>query len=397
MAIKPLSITHYTTSSAVGLGNKSLLAALENEVSGLTANNFPGCDLDTYIGCVAEIANTVLPSHLSAFDCRNNRLVYLALQQDEFAQAVDALKERFSPARIGVYLGTSTSGIEETELAFKTVDKDTRLFQKTFDYLKTHNTFSLVDFVQQYFKINGPGHAVSTACSSSAKVFASAYRQMHAGVCDVAIVGGVDTLCLTTLYGFNSLELLSRQKCKPWDIDRNGINIGDGAGFAILEWAQEKDNSISLLGYGESSDAHHMSTPHPQGRGAIQAMTKALDSASLTASQIDYINLHGTATRSNDSAEDLAVSSVFGEQVHCSSTKGWTGHTLGASGIIGVVTTCLGIENDLLPVSINTVEKDPALKANIVLKKTTAPIEHAIINSFGFGGSNCSLLVGRKS
>jgi len=392
---KPLKISHYTSSSAVGLGKESLLNAIQEQQTGLTANDFPGCDLDTFIGKVDNVESTVLPSTMQSFNCRNNRLTYLALQQDGFADCINELKSRVGASKIGVLLGTSTSGIQETEAAFQYY-ADNDCFP-SFDYLKTHNTFSLVDFVQQLFSLTGPAHAVSTACSSSAKVFATASRYIASGLCDAAIVGGVDSLCLTTLYGFNSLELLSSQLCKPWDVNRNGINIGEGAGFAILEKASGysmQESDIALLGYGESSDAYHMSSPHPQGLGAVKAMTNALDCMQISPEQIDYVNLHGTATQSNDSAEDKAITTVF-DNVACSSTKGWTGHTLGAAGIIGVVTACLSIENDLMPASLNSQEKDPALQANVLFSNKQASVNNTLVNSFGFGGSNCSLLIGK--
>ncbi len=393
MSFNPLPITSYTVSSAVGLGRQALFEAMAAGLSGLKRNDFPGCELDTCIGSVDGVETVVLPETLAAFDCRNNRLAYLALQQDGFADAVDELKQRYPASRIGVFLGTSTSGIGRTEQAYRDRDPQTGRLAE-FDYLKVHNTFSLADFVQRLFGLDGPAHVVSTACSSSAKVFASAWRQIQAGLCDAAIVGGVDSLCLTTLYGFNSLELVSREPCRPWDRRRNGISIGEGAGFAVLESRPAGAAEIGLLGFGESSDAYHMSSPHPEGKGAAQAMTKALACAQLAPAEIDYVNLHGTATRANDAAEDLAVTAVAG-RVRCSSTKGWTGHTLGAAGIIGAATACLCIEQGFLPASLHTTEPDPGLSANILLHNTEARVTNVLVNAFGFGGSNCSLLIGR--
>ncbi len=395
MAIKPLKLTSYTVTNALGAGNTTSLQALQAQQTGLTPNDFDGCRLKTYIGRVAGIEEVNLPASLSDFDCRNNRLAYLGLQQDNFTETVVVARKKYGADRIAVFLGTSTSGTQQTEWAYTQLDANHHL-PKQYIYSKTHNVFSLADFVQHYFKLNGVAHVVSTACSSSAKVFASAYRHIEAGFCDAAIVGGVDSLCLTTLYGFNSLQLLTEQKCTPWGDHRSGINIGEGAGFALLEKAEADTTDICLLGYGESSDAYHMSTPHPQGRGAAQAMQSALDSADVTANHVDYINLHGTATQSNDSAEDKAVISIFGSTTPASSTKGWTGHTLGAAGITEVVFGCMAIENNFIPVNLNTTKIDPDTCANIVMEKNKHKVTKFISNSFGFGGSNCSLLIGRQ-
>lgn len=409
MAINPLKLSSYTVTNALGEGNQASLLALQQGQSGLRLNDFDGSDLETYIGRVPKIdgrANDIrlvdtslddakLSKGLSEFDCRNNRLAYLALQQDGFIESVIAAREKYGANRVAVFLGTSTSGMQETEFAYGNLDANGELPQD-YCFTKTHNNFSLADFIQNFFELNGVAHVVSTACSSSAKVFASAYRYIQAGFCDAAIVGGVDSLCMSTLYGFNSLQLISKQKCTPWGHNRSGINIGEGAGFALLEKSEGEQDDILLLGYGESSDAYHMSTPHPEGRGAAQAMQAALDSAGLTAADVDYINLHGTATQSNDSAEDKAVASVFGTAIPASSTKGWTGHTLGAAGITEVIFGCLAIKNKFIPVNLNTTQRDPETTINIVLEKNTLPVNKFISNSFGFGGSNCSLLIGYK-
>ena len=399
MAIKPLKITSYTTTNALGAGNTASLQALQQGRTGLSQNQFDGCDLKTFVGEVAGLDKVGLPEHLAAFNCRNNRLTYLGLQQDNFSEAVFAARNKYGAHRIGVFLGTSTSGIQQTELAYMELANQAnsgKRLSSDYHYTQTHNTFSLGDFVQQYYELKGPAHVVSTACSSSAKVFASAYRHIQTGFCDAALVGGVDSLCLTTLYGFNSLQLVSEQKCTPWGKDRLGINIGEAAGFALLERTDNSSEQLTLQGYGESSDAYHMSTPHPEGRGAAKAMQAALDSAGLNSNDIDYINLHGTATQSNDSAEDNAVMTVFGNTTAASSTKGWTGHTLGAAGITEVIFGCLAIENSFMPVNLNTQEIDPTMKVNIVMTKNNNTVNRFISNSFGFGGSNCSLIIGRK-
>ncbi len=391
--MRPLYVTAYTTVSALGRGNTAMLEALRNGDSSLSPLNFPPADLDTYVGMVTGLEAEPLPQHLAAFECRNHRLALLALHQDGFEQQVAALRQRYPASRIALLLGTSTSGILNTELAFRNRDT-TGALPAEFDFAHSHQLSSLVDFVRQVLQLEGPGFTVSTACSSSAKVFADAWRLIDAGVCDAAVVGGVDSLCLTTLYGFNSLELISADPCRPADRNRNGISIGEAAGFAILEREANDRPAPRLIGYGESSDAYHMSTPHPEGKGALMAMELALQRAGITAEAVDYINLHGTATPSNDRAEDQAVTRLFGTTTPCSSTKGWTGHTLGAAGITEAIIAMQCIEHELMPQSLNTLELDPEIQSGVLLQPRSAKIKRVLSNSFGFGGSNCSLVFG---
>ena len=244
--------------------------------------------------------------------------------------------------------------------------------------------------------VRGLGLVVSSACASTAKVFATAARMIETGMCDAAIVGGADSLCLTTLYGFNALQLLADGPCRPFDAERGGLSIGEAAGFALLERPDNSDaGSLHVLGVGESSDAYHMSAPHPEGAGAILSMSRALAVAGLGPEDIDYINLHGTATRIGDAAEDHAVVSLFGEATPCSSTKGHTGHTLGASGIVEAVIAALSITEGFLPGSPHTEMRDPALRCHYVTVAQPARVERVLSNSFGFGGSNASLILGR--
>jgi 3-oxoacyl-(acyl-carrier-protein) synthase len=394
MPFEPLILTAYSTVSALGHGRGVALDALLQGHSGLRRCDYEGADMETWIGRVDGIEDVVLPTALAPFACRNNRLAALGLESDGFATAVAAARARYGAARIGVFLGTSTSGIEATEQAYRRRGDEGGPLPADFDYRHTHNTFSVADFTRRYLGLAGPAQVISTACSSSAKVFAAASRHIRAGWCDAAVVGGVDSLCLTTLYGFNSLELVSRRPCRPWDAARDGINIGEAAGFALLE---REGEGVRLLGYGESSDAYHMSTPHPEGEGALRAMQAALDSAGLAARQIDYINLHGTATPSNDRAEDRAVMRLFAGEVPCSSTKGWTGHTLGAAGITEAIFCALAIEEGFVPGSLNTEQLDPELFAPIVRTTLRQPVRIVMSNSFGFGGSNCALILGRPA
>ncbi len=396
MAIKPLAISAFTLTNALGRGKAAAWTALQNGKSGLHYCDFEDAELPTWIGRVTGLEDEPLTGKWANFDCRNNRLARLALEQDDFSTAICTARERYGSDRIGIFIGTSTSGIGATEHAYQQRDSATGNLPANFDYAHTHNLFSVANLARHWLQLDGVALVISTACSSSAKVFASAHRHMSAGFCDAAIVGGVDSLCLTTLYGFNALGLVSRQVCRPWDIRRDGLNIGEAAGFALLEWATpDYDHRPLLLGYGESSDAYHMTAAHPEGLGAALAMEHALMRAGLQAADVDYINLHGTATPLNDAAEDQAVLRVFGTGTPCSSTKGWTGHTLGAAGITEAAFIWLCLAHNLMPGTLNTNQPDPGLHAGVLLDNREYPLKVALSNSFGFGGTNCSLLFGK--
>jgi len=394
--VTPLLLSSYTATTSLGHGLEALLAGLREGRSGLQPCAFESVRLDTWIGEVAAVDAEILPKSLARYDCRNNRLAQLGLEADGFAEHVRATVARYGKSRVGVFLGTSTSGILQTELAYRQRDPITGALPDDFLYRTTHNFFSLPEFTRDYFGLAGPAMAISTACSSSAKVFAVAARQLASGLIDAAVVGGVDSLCLTTLYGFASLQLTSPNPCRPYDIARDGISVGEGAAFALLERAPDKPQpgSILLLGTGESSDAYHMSSPHPEGLGARMAMAAALRSAQLTPADIDYLNLHGTATPANDAAEGKAVAALFGNHVPCSSTKGATGHTLGAAGAVEAIVCALALRHDLLPGSPNTEHPDPTIPLQYLLQSRPGKLRHALSNSFGFGGSNCSLVLG---
>ena len=397
--MQPLVIQCYTAANCVGIGRSALYDALRERRSGLTHCAFETVDLDTYVGQVPDAELAPLREDLNDFECRNNRLAQLGLRQDGFEQAVARLCERYGASRIGVFIGTSTAGILQTELAYRRRDPNSGALPADFRYEHTHNTFSPASFVQRYLGLTGPAVAVSSACSSSAKVFGNAQRMIAAGVCDAAIVGGVDSLCLTTLYGFNSLQLVSKNPCKPFDAERDGISIGEAAGFALLEKADGPigNDRLALLGVGESCDAYHMSTPHPEGLGARMAMQGALTQSGLGVADIDYINLHGTATRSNDATEALAVNMIFGNSVAASSTKGWIGHTLGAAGIIETIISFIAIEENFMPGSLHTNTIDPGVSIRYLKDNKQGQVKRVLSNSFGFGGTNCSLVVGRVS
>lgn len=391
----PLLLSAYTATTCLGRGLDATREALRVGRSGLAPCAFETVQLATWIGEVAGVDGEKLPESLAAYDCRNNRLTRMALETDGFAERVREAIARYGKARVGVFLGTSTAGILQTELAYRRRDPETGALPDDFHYRTTHNSFSLAEFTRDYFGLEGIAMAISTACSSSAKVFAAAARQLELGSIDAAIVGGVDTLCLTTLYGFASLQLTSAQPCRPYDAARNGISVGEGAAFALLErCAQPAAGSVLLLGTGESSDAYHMSSPHPEGLGAKMAMQAALRSAGLSAGDIGYINLHGTSTPANDAAEGKAVAALFDKHVPCSSTKGATGHTLGAAGAVEAIICALTLTDGFLPGSPGTENVDPSIPIDYLLQSREGKVSRALTNSFGFGGSNCSLILG---
>ena len=395
--MRPLLLRNFTATSCIGKGVAATLESLLEQRSGLASCKFETVDLHTHIGEVAGVDEERLPDNLRTFDCRNNRLAELALRQDGFFEAVQQAASRIGRRRVGVFLGTSTAGILQTELAYRERDPVSGALPASFEYGSTHNSFSVADYLRRRCRLEGPAVAVSCACASSAKAFGSARRMLEAGLIDAALVGGVDSLCLTTLYGFHSLQLSSPAPCRPFDVARDGISIGEAAAFAFLERAPDDldGDSVLLLGIGESSDAYHMSAPHPEGLGARRAMQAALASAALESGDIDYINLHGTGTPSNDRSESQAVTGVFGPTTPCSSTKGATGHTLGAAGALEAVISALAVKNGFMPGGIHTSTIDPTLTAHYIRDNRRAPLARVLSNSFGFGGTNCSLIFGR--
>jgi 3-oxoacyl-[acyl-carrier-protein] synthase-1 len=391
--MKPVAVSDYTLVTALGAGRAATLQALQAGRSGLRQCDFETAALGAWLGVVDGIDQLDWPATLAAYDCRNNRLAALGLAADDFAVSVLRARQRFGADRVGVFLGTSTAGILQTELAYRRRDPISGALPADLHYAETHNTYSVARYVRQRLDLRGPACVVSTACSSSAKVYGQAARMIELGLIDAAVVGGVDSLCLTTLYGFHALELVSSDICRPWDAQRRGLSIGEGAAFALLE----RDASAPLawlLGCGESSDGHHMSSPHPEGAGAALAMRQALAQAARPAAAVGYVNLHGTGTPGNDAAEDRAVTTVFGRDTPCSSVKGYTGHTLGAAGGVEAAISMLTLQHGLLPAGLNVEQLDPALQSNYLLQVRQTPVDLVASNSFGFGGSNACLLLG---
>jgi 3-oxoacyl-[acyl-carrier-protein] synthase I len=333
-----------------------------------------------------------LPPGNERYDCRNNRLMLLALEQ--IRDAVARTLERVGPQRLGIVLGTSTSGIYEGEVALAALQSRGTL-PPEFDY-RQQEIGTGAPFLAQHLGISGPAYTISTACTSSAKAIASAAKLLRAGLCDAVIAGGVDTLCKLTLNGFTALESTSPEVSNPLSRNRRGINLGEGAALMLLS---REPAAVELLGYGESSDAHHISAPDPSGRGAESAMRSALAMAALEPQGVDYLNLHATATPLNDEMESHVVSRVFPRGVPCSGTKPMTGHTLGAAGATEAAFCWLALQGDgRLPPHVWDGEADPALppllqvRAGERFARRTGRV--CMSNSFAFGGSNACLLLG---
>nr|WP_246429146.1 beta-ketoacyl-[acyl-carrier-protein] synthase family protein [Pseudoxanthomonas broegbernensis] len=392
--IAPLAVTACTATTALGAGLAAQRDALHERRGGLRRNDLPGLSLECWIGRVEGLEEAVLPPALGAWESRNHRLAWKALHQDGFAEAAAEAVARHGADRVAVVVGTSTSSIGETEHAYARMD-DGR-FPPAMAALRVHNPHALSDFVRLASGARGPCMTIATACSSSAKVFAHAARLLQAGAAEAAIVGGVDTLCGSVLFGFNALQLVSATPCRPFDARRDGLSLGEGGGFALLEREDAAPRALAwLAGYGESSDAHHMSTPHPQGLGARLAMQAALARAGLAPSRIGYLNMHGTATPANDAVEAQAVAALFPRELHAGSTKGWTGHTLGAAGIVESAFALLALREGELPGILNSQVPDPACGPQVNFDNARRSIDYAMNNAFGFGGNNCSLVFGR--
>ena len=332
------------------------------------------------------------------FDSRNNRLLRLAL--DEIHDSIQGMITRFGSSRIGIVLGTSTSGMLEGQQAFAQYHQ-TQTWPSDFSY-KQQETNSPAEFAALYLGIEGPVYTLSTACSSSGKALCSAARLINAGICDAVLVGGVDSLCGVTLNGFDALELTSESLCSPFSADRQGITIGEGAAVFLMS---RQSSDIQFSGGGESSDAYHISAPSPKGEGAEQALQDALTQAGLSPDNIDYINLHGTGTAANDEAESHCINRLFGEATLVSSTKALTGHTLGAAAAIEAAFLWLSLSSEKngkikIPPHIWNGKIDESLpKLNFSQTGVSLSAQsgryHLMSNSFAFGGSNVSLILSK--
>lgn len=387
-------IDTYTATSAAGTGLAAMRHSIASGRTGLRRNDLQGCDLDTWIGRVDSVEQVKIPSRLTRLRSRNNQLAWLGLQQDKMLESIEATRDKVGAGRVGVIIGSSTSSIGHTEEAYTRLTASDHMPEE-YRQPEVHSLHSSGLFIAEALGLEGPAMTVSTACSSSAKVFAAAMRWIHHGLVDAVLVGGIDSLCMTIMYGFNSLGLVSRDLCFPFDVRRDGINIGEACGYALL--AREdlaRKAEFVLLGYGESGDGYHMSHPHPEGKGAAISMRLALQRSGLDASDIDYVNAHGTATPANDRVETIALAGIFPEQTLVSSTKGWTGHTLGAAGILEAVITLESMRNGLVPGTLNCEQPDPEMAFPILVENVNKSVRHAMTNSFGFGGNNATVVFG---
>ncbi len=390
--MQDIVLVDYEAICAAGLGMGSLSRALAENRSGLAPNRLPHSELDTWVGAIPALDQYTWPEKETRWQSRNNALIDLALQQGSLLDSLENLRQVFGSQRIGVVMGSSTSSIDRSEAAYRELDAEGRLPD---DYLQDQvlNPHAPGLYLAHRLGLDGPNLTINTACSSSAKVFATGARWLRAGLVDAVLVGGADSLCLSVLQGFHALQLVSTRPCRPFDAGRDGINLGEAAGFALLVRAGETHHlPIRLAGYGESSDAHHMSHPHPEGEGARLAIEQALVRAGLQPADIGYINLHGTASRANDHIEGNLVARLFGPGMLASSTKGWTGHTLGAAGILEALIAVDALRTGRTPGTLNLQEPDPEIALALSPDGSQRPLRHVMSNSFGFGGNNACLI-----
>ncbi|MCI0668667.1 MAG: beta-ketoacyl-ACP synthase [Methylococcaceae bacterium] len=396
--INAVAVSAFSAAFAGGLGRNTLYRALLDNESALGPLTLFPLPFTSPVGEYRESLPVIRPE-LRPYDSRNARLALSVIDfpEDGLRVAIRSASERYGPERVGVVIGTSTSGLYETEAAYEILLRDNAM-PLDFYFLSRHAYQATPRFLQLELGLEGPCYAVSTACSSGAKAIAAGHRLIRNGICDAVLAGGVDTLCRLTLRGFHSLELISESPCRPMDKNRRGINIGEAAGLLLLEKIDAgTDFPFQVLAVGESSDAYHMSSPHPDGLGALSAMQHALQIAGLEPAAIDYLNLHATATEVNDRVEAKAVSRIFGDRLPVSGTKGITGHTLGAAGALECVISLLALEHGFVPGTSGLRDLDPECRCNVVWEPFPEQgLRTVMSNSFGFGGNNASLIVARN-
>jgi 3-oxoacyl-[acyl-carrier-protein] synthase-1 len=385
-AVAPIPITGFALCNGLGADAAAVRAGLYEGRCGLGPSPVP-CPFPTVVGAV-NCALPELPSALAPWTTRTARIAQLLITQ--LSAPLERLRARVRPERIALVLGTSTVGADVTEDAFRHYIEQGAL-PADYDLWRHHTYGALLHVVTSLIGAEGPAWVVSTACTSSAKPLATAQRLIATGLADAAVVGGIDTLCAMTLRGFFSLDSLAATACRPFNAKRDGISIGEGGALLVLE---RGGDALALLeAVGESSDAYHISAPHPQGVGARLAMQRALDQAGVAAADIDYVNAHGTGTRLNDSAEAQAISGLLGNEVPVVSTKGYTGHMLGGAGASEAVITLFSLLDGFIPASLGADPIDESIQLNIPTSRVQGRYQRALSNSFAFGGNNVSVLL----
>ena len=384
-------VNFYSSVNALGNSTKEVLSNLaKNQSPGIleSRNWLPFQESAFYGNVLTDLPS--IPGEFKEHNTRNNRLLLFLLEQasDAFQQAISDIPKE----RIGIVMGTSTSGSDETDHYVCSCVNQSPV-PEFYGQMQELGDPSI--FLSKYLKTRGPSYTISTACTSSAKAIISGANLLISGLADAVIVGGSDSLARLPICGFSSLEVMSREICKPFAKDRKGITIGEGAGLMVL--STRKSSNLFLAGWGESSDAHHISSPRPDGAGAYKAMKDALEIAGLQPKDISYLNLHGTGTKLNDSSEGHAAGNLFGN-INCSSTKNLTGHTLGAAGITEAALLCGLLENQgsILPTQFeNITEMDKEFSGLGLLEKPTAIFGNFMMtNNLAFGGNNSSLIFG---
>jgi 3-oxoacyl-[acyl-carrier-protein] synthase-1 len=405
--IEPVALRAASLVSAAGDGLGALAELVRSDRSALAPNTLrPAGEaepLRCWTGEAAGLDSTVLPAELRHWDCRATRLAWRGLQADAMHEAVAGAIRRHGAARVGLVLATSAATIAVSEQAYRQLAGGGG-FPAAVRRPELNTPHALALFVAAATGLEGPSVTVSTACSSSAKALAMAERWLRLGLADAVLVGGVDALCASVLYGFHALGLISAEPCRPFDARRDGISVGEAAGFVLVE--RGRDAPLLLCGYGEANDAHHMSAPHPQGLGAEAALDDALARAGLVdTAGIGFVSLHGTATPHNDAVEAALVARRYAADVHAAAGKGAIGHTMGAAGLAGAALAWLalghgaGAEGGVLAGSPGHAEPDPALDPRFAaqLARSSRPgrVRLAASHAFGFGGNNVVLLFGR--
>ncbi len=379
-----VAVTAYSACNGMGMRTAEVLDNLRNGQHGLTPCRLT-VPTPTTCGALADDLPE-LPPQAARGSTRQLQIGWLAYQQ--LAAAVTESVERFGADRVGAVLGTSTGGIAYTEDAFFHWRESGRLPEEY--RLDRHAFHDIARLLRSQGGWTGPSFMVSTACSSSAKVFASARRLLRSGRCDAVVVGGIDSLAFTTVRGFQSLNAASAEPCRPFCEHRDGMNVAEGAALLLLE--RDRPSAVQLSGVGESCDAFHMSKPDPKGLHAMTAMRDALADAGLDPADIDYVNAHGTGTKRNDTAEAHAIATVLGLDVPVVSTKSYTGHLLGAGGATEAIFAVAAIEQQWIPANLRVQPVDPEIELNLPSERLESPVRHVLSNSFAFGGSNVSLV-----